>query len=220
MTNDSFWKIAINSYSDDINSSTLLRLRNKEDGSTNEWYTPKNVVDALLNSGQLLDAACGSGKFMQDEKWYFDLDPASSESELITKISKQRYTKETNGLVQDWGGKYTFMNPPFSKDLFIPFIRKFIDNNNGILLVFEKPSATTKKLIIPNCSAILTFKRKINFISPVNPGHAQKPMDFTALYAFGEKAMKHLHLAKQFLSEYEPELLFTEKGLKSIMKSL
>ena len=62
----------------------------------------------------------------------FDLDPASAHHSLITVPAKYRFTKEDDGLTQNWFGR-VWMNPPFSK--VTPWIDKWMAHNDGICLV-------------------------------------------------------------------------------------
>lgn len=62
--------------------------------NSDEWETPKYLYDDL------------------DKVFNFTLDPcATKENHLCNKY----YTKEDNGLAQDWNGETVFCNPPYSK---------------------------------------------------------------------------------------------------------
>ena len=174
----------------------------------NEWYTPKDLVIALLDSGK---------KLFGDE-FIFDLDPASSYSDLITPLSKQIYTKEDDGLKQDWGTGYIFCNPPFQRyinkngkkvrgeyDLLGRFCNRMIEHENGIVLTFDKPSVLTHSLRM-NSSKIVCFRKRVNYITPTGRSSIV-PAD-TILYGFGDKAKEHLSLlGEEYLKKYEPYLL-------------
>ena len=77
-----------------------------------ECYTPQWVFDALGVR--------------------FDLDVASSNSEMIVVPSDRKYTVEDDGLALPWEGR-VWMNPPFSK--ITPWINKWLEHGNGICLV-------------------------------------------------------------------------------------
>ena len=47
-----------------------------------------------------------------DQEFHFTLDPCCTHKNAKCK---KHYTKEENGLVQDWGSKTVFCNPPYSK---------------------------------------------------------------------------------------------------------
>lgn len=60
--------------------------------TTDEWYTPKEIVDAL---GE------------------FELDPCAAAAEFrLWDTAKEHITKEQNGLTYDWGGRRIWLNPP------------------------------------------------------------------------------------------------------------
>lgn len=63
---------------------------------SNEWATPQDFFDEL------------------DKEFHFTLDPCSTEENH--KCDKY-YTKETDGLSQNWGGERAFVNPPYGKDI-------------------------------------------------------------------------------------------------------
>lgn len=59
-----------------------------------DWTTPQELFDKL------------------NQEFNFTLDPCSNgENAKCEKF----YTKEDNGLLQDWGGERVFVNPPYSK---------------------------------------------------------------------------------------------------------
>lgn len=64
---------------------------------TDNWSTPQQVFDEL------------------NEEFHFNLDPcADSQNHKCDKF----YTKEDNGLLQDWGGARFFCNPPYGKEMY------------------------------------------------------------------------------------------------------
>lgn len=61
-----------------------------------EWETPQDFFDAL------------------DAEFHFTLDPCAS----VTNHKCDKYfTKDENGLLQDWSGETVFCNPPYGKDI-------------------------------------------------------------------------------------------------------
>ena len=61
-----------------------------------EWETPQDFFDAL------------------DAEFRFTLDPCAS----VTNHKCDKYfTKDENGLLQDWSGETVFCNPPYGKDI-------------------------------------------------------------------------------------------------------
>lgn len=72
------------------------------------WYTPSEYIEAVRK-------VMGS----------IDLDPASNnEAQEVVKANKY-FTKEDDGLAQDWSGN-VFLNPPYSNPLMGQFIDKLM----------------------------------------------------------------------------------------------
>ena len=65
--------------------------------NSEEWYTPKWIYD-LLNT-----------------KYKFTLDPCATATSAKTA---KYFTKETDGLKQDWGGNVVFVNPPYGRTMY------------------------------------------------------------------------------------------------------
>lgn len=64
--------------------------------ATEEWATPQNFFDAL------------------DAEFHFTLDPCSTDENA--KCAKH-YTREQDGLAQDWTGETVFCNPPYGREM-------------------------------------------------------------------------------------------------------
>lgn len=62
--------------------------------NTDQWATPQDFFDKL------------------NAEFHFTLDPCASPENA--KCQKY-YTKEQDGLIQDWGGEIVFCNPPYGK---------------------------------------------------------------------------------------------------------
>lgn len=64
--------------------------------NTDEWATPQDLFDTL------------------DATFHFTLDPcATPENAKCAKF----YTKEQDGLKQDWGGEVIWCNPPYGREI-------------------------------------------------------------------------------------------------------
>lgn len=61
-----------------------------------EWETPQELFDSL------------------NEEFHFTLDPCSTD--LNAKCQKH-YTKEQDGLAQDWSGEIVYCNPPYGREM-------------------------------------------------------------------------------------------------------
>lgn len=64
--------------------------------ATCEWETPQDLFDYL------------------DSVYHFDLDPCSTDENAKCAM---HYTREDDGLKQDWGGRTVFCNPPYGREL-------------------------------------------------------------------------------------------------------
>ena len=64
--------------------------------TTCEWETPQDVFDKL------------------NAEFHFTLDPCSTDQNA--KCAKY-YTKEQDGLAQDWTGENVFCNPPYGREM-------------------------------------------------------------------------------------------------------
>ena len=86
---------------------------------TDEWATPRSFFDML------------------DAEFHFTLDPcATDENHKCPKY----YTKDQDGLAQNWGGQIVFCNPPYGRQI-AAWVRKCYEES-------RKP-ATTCVLLIP-----------------------------------------------------------------------
>ena len=83
--------------------------------ATDEWYTPKEIIDSL-------------GKF--------DLDPCAPINPLW-QTAKIMYNKSDDGLTKEWAGR-VWLNPPYSRPLIGQFVRKLAEHGNGIALLFNR----------------------------------------------------------------------------------
>ena len=83
--------------------------------SSDEWYTPKEILDAL-------------GKF--------DLDPCAPIRPLWP-TAEVMYDQNIDGLSQIWEGR-VWLNPPYSRPLIELFVRKLAEHGNGIALLFNQ----------------------------------------------------------------------------------
>lgn len=131
---------------------------------TDEWYTPQEVINKL---------------------GVFDLDPCAPVSPLFP-TAKKMYNKQDDGLMQKWEGK-VWLNPPYSRPLIEQFIKKMVEHNNGIALLFNRcDNKMFHELIFPNMAGILFLKSRIKFLRP-DGTQGSSPGCGSVLIAFGEK---------------------------------
>jgi site-specific DNA-methyltransferase (adenine-specific) len=91
---------------------------------TTEWETPKEFFDRL------------------NKEFQFTLDPWASDTN--TKCSKY-YTKEQNGLNQDWSKEIVFVNPPYGRDL-VRWLKKGMSEvERGATVVLLIPARTNTR---------------------------------------------------------------------------
>lgn len=94
----------------------------------------------------------------------FDLDPCAPKQQFYT--AKECFTKEDDGLVKPWNGRI-WLNPPYSRKLIGPFIKKMAVHNNGIALIFNRMDiALWHETIFPTATAMLIMKGRVKFMRP------------------------------------------------------
>ena len=88
---------------------------------TSEWATPQDFFDKL------------------NAEFHFTLDPcATPENAKCGKF----YTKEQNGLAQDWTGETVFCNPPYGKEISAWVEKCYKHSLSGECAVMLIPSRT------------------------------------------------------------------------------
>ena len=91
---------------------------------TCEWETPQDLFSEL------------------DAEFHFTLDPCSTDANA--KCEKH-YTKEQDGLKQDWAGETVYCNPPYGREM-PKWIKKCSDHaKNGGTAVMLIPARTDTK---------------------------------------------------------------------------
>lgn len=137
--------------------------------STDEWYTPKEIIDAL-----------GS----------FDLDPCVPLSPLW-RTAAVMYNQHNDGLTQEWHGR-VFLNPPYSRPLINRFIEKMAAHNNGIALLFNRcDSKMFQDYVLDKCSGILFLNKRIHFYRP-DGTQGKSPGCGSILVAYGRANLEVL----------------------------
>lgn len=139
-------------------------------GASDEWYTPLEIFHAL---GEV-----------------FDLDPCSPGAGHWVP-AKRFFTKNDDGLAQNWSG-FVFMNPPFGgRNGHVPWLDKFLNHANGIAVVRAYTSAGWFHDHAPRADALLFPRGKTKFVRPDGsigkaPGHG------VVLLAKGRRAVNAL----------------------------
>lgn len=142
-------------------------------GKTDEWYTPPFIFEALNVE--------------------FDLDPCSAGRNGEDSVpSRYKFVKADDGLYQEWGKGFVFMNPPFGgRNGVVLWLKKFMEHDNGIALVRAYTSSGWFQEYIPLADAILFPKGKTKFIRP-DGTEGGSPSSGVVLVGCGERAKKVL----------------------------
>lgn len=104
--------------------------------STDEWYTPKGIIDAL---GE------------------FDLDPCAPVVPLY-KTASVMYNKNDDGLKQEWKGR-VWLNPPYSRPLIECSVKRMAEHGNGIALLFKRCGSRMFQDVISEKATAMKFLR-------------------------------------------------------------
>lgn len=146
------------------------RQQKNEVVSSDEWYTPKWLIDTLGP---------------------FDLDPCSSVNPLFPTAT-ETYNKEQDGLTKEWDkNKVVWLNPPYSSRLIKEFVKKLSEHNNGIaILVNRTDNLLFQEVIFPKAKSMIFMRRRVKFLNP--EGVSRTPMFGSVLVAFGEECDRRL----------------------------
>jgi hypothetical protein len=139
------------------------------ENTTQEWYTPEYIFDAL---------GCE-----------FDLDPASPGRDLVPWIPAHCHFT-SDGLERDWFG-FVWLNPPYGRGVLPLWVEKFADHGNGIALVPERTSTAWWQALVSRADMILCVKSKIPFSNAAGERTSAFPIGST-LVAIGDNAVKGL----------------------------
>lgn len=124
-------------------------------GQSDDWYTPREIFDAL--------------------GLVFDLDPCSPGPGHWVPARKI-YTEQDDGLHHPWEG-LVFMNPPFGgRNGHVPWLRKFLEHANGIAIVRAYTSSAWFHRWAIKAEMMLFPRGKTKFVRPDGsigraPGH-------------------------------------------------
>lgn len=127
--------------------------------NSDEHYTPKEIVDAVLE--------CFGGKI--------DLDPCSNSRESPNVPAINHFTKTDDGLKQDWRSQAVYVNPPYSQvRLWVQKgIQEYLDGRADEIILLVKADTTTKwfKLIWDLAPVVCFVDHRLCFLNESNNGN-------------------------------------------------
>ncbi len=136
----------------------------KSENATDEWYTPKEIIETLGD---------------------FDLDPCAPVVPLW-QTAIRMYNRIDNGLDQEWCGR-VWLNPPYSRPLIENFVKRLAEHGDGIALLFNRcDSKMFQDIIFEKATAMKFLRNRIRFYRP-NGTRGDSPGCGSILVAFGEE---------------------------------
>ncbi len=129
------------------------------DHDGDEWYTPTEYIEAARK-------ALGG----------IDLDPASNPVAQRTVKATRYFTREDDGLSQEWGG-HVFLNPPFSNPLGTDFVVKLCEEydagrvTEAVLLQNAGTGTIGFHRVGQSCSAMCFSRKRIAFLRADGTSH-------------------------------------------------
>lgn len=109
---------------------------------SDEWLTPPEIIEALGP---------------------FDLDPATPPV-MPWLTAAHRYTAADNGLLREWYGR-VWLNPPFSKGLIGPFMKRMAEHNHGTALVNARTDTIWfTRSVWQVATAVLFIYQRVKFV--------------------------------------------------------
>lgn len=155
--------------------------------SSEEWYTPRVIFDALGEQ--------------------FDLDPCSPVDGPLPWIpAAEQMTKLQDGLLQEWFG-FVWMNPPYGTATPV-WMRRMIDHGHGIALVYARTDTYWFHEAALAASAVCFVKGRIRFVDRNETEQASgRPGAGSVLFGFGPRgatAVNRCNLGWMARTRHEP----------------
>ena len=147
-------------------------------GTSDEWYTPRFVFDALAVR--------------------FDLDVAAPADGPRHVPADAWLHRGRSGLTHVWVG-FVWMNPPFGgRNSLAPWLHRFFAHGNGIALTPDRTSAPWWQDAATRADAMLLTRGKIKFERP-DGSVGKSPGAGVTLWAAGQQATTALLRASAHL---------------------
>lgn len=155
-----------------LNESTIMDTRQQHNStaSTDDWYTPRWLIDTLGP---------------------FDIDPcAAPESVRPFSTATTMLTRQDDGLAHKWHGT-VWMNPPYSRALLRQFCERMARHGDGIaLLVNRQDNLLWQEVIFPTAASMIFMRHRVRFIRP--DGTTGSPFFGSCLVVWGATCDRRL----------------------------
>lgn len=155
-----------------IVQEVLKRPHVSFNSGNNEWYTPKEYIEAAYKTMGVIN-----------------LDPASNEIANKVVKAEKYYTAEENGLEKTWSGNI-WLNPPYSSDLIGKFADKLLSERKNytqaIVLVNNATETEWFNKIVSISSAVCFPKGRVKFYMP--DGRTGAPLQGQAILYIGNNS--------------------------------
>lgn len=156
--------------------STVKKAHVSNNSGEIEWYTPSYIIESAKK-------AMGG----------IDVDPASSVTANTFVEADFYYTKDTDGLSNEWHGN-VWMNPPYGQPLINDFINTFCQKwddgefKQGIVLVNNATETRWFQSLLDVCDCVCFPKGRISYMDK-NGEPSKTPLQGQAILYFGENSV-------------------------------
>lgn len=155
-----------------------------------EWYTPPKYLEAA-----------------RDVLGGIDLDPASSDAAQQLVQAARYFTKEDNGLRQEWRGR-VWLNPPYSRGVLCLFVSKLLQEyraervSAAIMLTHRFTDTRWFQEAGWACAALCFTRGRVKFIG--SDGSIAAPTQGQAFFYYGDNRFLFKERFREFGSVVAP----------------